>query len=219
MPPVEEMEDNAPPAPTTSWGSARLWFVSIAVMAVVAAWTFWQDDVAEQLMIHHDGRVYWSADVGHVVAKEYIQDHNLRTVVFLHDKDDDWMPKKTRHSIRKSGVKFFNLTFPADDSWHVSDSQYRRLERIFNDPVNYPVWIYCREDRSFGEKALVIYDVAQRQMSAKDSLQAMPRQVESWPLIVFGYTYEAWHAKRLARLKADSQDTASSKNDPPNHVR
>jgi hypothetical protein len=154
--------------------------------------------------VHEPGKVYRSAWVDADVFREVIEREKIRTVVNLcFPGEMGNRIEGQREAVYESGAKLLELPFPPNSTWDIDYPAVRQMEAVFADPANYPIWIHCQHGRERTVKALAIYDIGQRGMTAGESLESMPLfgMPHPWPTVVFAHIYQSHHD--AARTAAD----------------
>jgi hypothetical protein len=143
--------------------------------------------------VHEPGKVYRSAWVDADVFKELIAKYHVRTVVNLclpGEMGDRSIGQ--REAVKAAGARLIELPFPANDTWNTDWPAVAEMERILADPASYPIWIHCQHGRERTVKALTMYDIRQRGMTAHESLEEMPLfgMDHPWPVVTFAHIYD-----------------------------
>ncbi len=186
---------NGLPARRPSWQ----WFllgtcVVIPAFIAIAGWQVYRHHRYKHFAIHEPGNVYRSAWVDADVFAELVEKHHVKTVVnlcFPGEMGDRNIEQ--RRAVEAAGAKLIEIQFPSNATWDVNYPSVAEMERVLDDPNNYPLWIHCQHGRERTVKALAMYDIRKRNMSAKSSLARMPRfDIDHpWPIVVFAYNYES----------------------------
>lgn len=159
---------------------------------------------------HHNGRVFRSAWLEPDVFAEQIREHKIRTVINLCEPGEKLHRiAAQRKAVEEAGANLVELTFPANRTWGVNFPVYAELEQLLDDPESYPVWVHCWHGRERTVKALAIYDIRKRGMTAKASLTSMPlwRREHPWPIVVFAHNYASHLARVEAAVRATDVDS------------
>ena len=185
------------------------------MLLLVIAVVFVRQRSLGEVLVHDAGKVYRSGYVSEELFRQSLGRYGVRTFVMLCTDEEKQAAERLtwryRVAVRDVGGKFIDLPFPSADSWHVKEWPYRKLERLLRDPASYPVWVCSANGKDRAIKAMVVYDVQQRGMTARDSLLAMPEaEHHAWPVIAFAHTYQSWHEMQLA--------AARQQNEPPSPV-
>jgi hypothetical protein len=152
--------------------------------------------------VHEPGRVYRSAWVADEVLQELIPRYHIRTVLNLCDigeMGDRHLAE--RHVVESAGARLIEIPFPPNDTWTTDHPAVTQVEQIFDDPAAYPIWIHCQHGEERTAKALAIYDIRRRNLTAQASLSAMPLWSggHPWHVITFAHNYET-----LSRQSAEA---------------
>lgn len=182
--------------------TTRFCLLSLLAISLAAGWMVYQRKRYHHFAVHDPGKVYRSAYLTPDVYAEMIRRYRIKTVVNLcngNEKCD--RVEGQREAVEGAGAELVELEFPNNDTWHTDDPAFREMERIFADPQKYPLWIHCVHGKERTVKALVIYDVKYRNMTAKGSLSAMPLwgTQHPWPIVAFSFAYEAMLRPLAAR--------------------
>ena len=146
--------------------------------------------------------------------------HGVRTVVNLCDGNEKrGRVERQRAAVERGGGQLVELVYPANVTWDTNYEVVEQTEALFDDPQNYPIWIHCYHGRERTVKALTIYDVRQRQLTAAESLEQMPLwgREHTWPIVVFAHQYQDEHTERLQAAKdacAALDEAARTANQP-----
>jgi len=186
------MNDPRTHRPSWLWYSLGTCVVILAV-AVMIAWNVHRHHRYKHFAVHQPGKVYRSAWVDADVFAELIEKYHIQTVVnlcFPGEMGDRNLEQ--RRAVEGAGAKLIEIEFPPNDTWDVNYTAVDEMEHVLDDPKNYPLWIHCQHGRERTVKALAMYDIRERNMSAKESLAPMPRfdLEHPWPVVVFAYNYE-----------------------------
>lgn len=172
----------------------RLVVVIIALLTAAGAWIVYRDHVRyRHFAVHDPGKVYRSAWVDGDVFRELIPKYKVRTVINLcypGEMGDRIMGE--REAVGAAGAKLVELPFPSNESSDIEYPAVREIESIFADPASYPIWIHCQHGRERTVKALSIYDIRQRGLSADSSLARMPLfgMSHPQPVVDFAHNYQ-----------------------------
>jgi hypothetical protein len=173
--------------------------------------------------VHEPGKVYRSAWVDADVFAELVGRYDVHTVVNLclpGEMGDRNVAQ--RRAVEAAGARLIELPFPANDTWTTDWPSVRKMEEILADPDSYPIWIHCQHGRERTVKALAIYDIGQRGMTAEDSLEAMPLfgMDHPWPIVTFAHNYETeWQAHDGGAPACNVEHVAESAAHDGNHTR
>ncbi len=160
----------------------------------VIAWNVHQHHRYKHFAVHDPGKVVRSAWVDDDVFAELIPKYNIRTVVNLcYPGEMGDRNVGQRRAVEAAGARLIELEFPPNDTWDIAYPAVAEMERILTDETSYPLWIHCQHGRERTVKALAIYDIRLRGMTAKESLDAMPRfsMEHPWPVVAFAFGYES----------------------------
>ncbi|MEZ6072011.1 MAG: hypothetical protein R3C10_17545 [Pirellulales bacterium] len=143
--------------------------------------------------VHEPGKVYRSAWVDDDVFEELIRKYHIRTVVNLCSPGE--MGDRSvgqRQAVKHAGARLIELPFPPNNTWDTDWPAVAEMEEILDDPTSYPIWIHCQHGRERTVKALSIYDIRRRGMTAQESLKRMPLfgMDHPWPIVTFAHNYE-----------------------------
>jgi hypothetical protein len=151
--------------------------------------------------VHEPGKVYRSAWVDADVFEELIAKYDVRTVVNLcYPGEMGDRSIGQRVAVKAAGARLIELPFPANDTWNTDWPAVAEMEAILADPSSYPIWIHCQHGRERTVKALAMYDIGQRGMTARESLEMMPLfgMDHPWPIVTFAHIYETDHSPSAA---------------------
>lgn len=174
----------------------RRWaLLALLTVGVVAGGVWYrQHHRYKHFAVHEAGKVYRSAWVDSDVFAELIPRYHIKTVVNLCYPGEmgDERSAAQREAVARAGAKLIELPFPPNDSWDLNYASVGEMERILDDPANYPIWIHCQHGRERTVKALAMYDMRERHLSAQDSLLKMPLfgMPHPWHVVVFAHNYE-----------------------------
>ncbi|HEY1064881.1 MAG TPA: hypothetical protein VGE52_02175, partial [Pirellulales bacterium] len=86
------------------------------------------------------------------------------------------------------------ITFPYNDTSHATADSFRRMEAIYDDPAAYPILVHCYHGKERTAKALAIYDVRKRRMTAEQSVRGLKSFDDAIPapILEFVHNYERW---------------------------
>lgn len=181
-----------------SIGQRRLCFVLaglVLLAAVGSGLAVWRHKRYRHFAVHDPGKVYRSAWVEAGVFRELIPRYGVRTVVNLCYPDEMGAERTAdqREAVSATGARLIELPFPPNYTWETSYPSVQEFERILDDPASYPIWIHCQHGRERTVKALAIYDIYKRRLTAQQSLTPMPRfgMDHPWPVVVFAFNYQA----------------------------
>ncbi|MBX7167064.1 MAG: hypothetical protein K1X74_12110 [Pirellulales bacterium] len=174
----------------------RRWMlmVGVAIALLVIAAVLHQRHRYKHFAVHEPNRVYRSAWLESDVYAELIRKYKIKTVVNLcYPGEMGDRNLSERRAVEGAGAKLIELPFPPNDTWNVDYDSVERMEQILDDPATYPVWIHCQHGRERTVKALAIYDIRERHLSARQSLESMPLfdDPHPWPIVTFAYNYES----------------------------
>lgn len=189
--------------PRWKWGA-----VSVAVLVLaVGGYIYWSHQRYKHFAVHEPGKVYRSAWVDSDVFAELIPQYHVKTVVNLCYPGEMGDRNVAQHeAVEAAGAKLIDLPFPPNDTWDLDYQSVAEMERILDDPASYPIWIHCQHGRERTVKALAMYDIRERHLSAKDSLQQMPLfgMEHPWHVVVFAHNYETRQLEKTAAAKMSS---------------
>lgn len=157
--------------------------------------------------VHEDGRMIRSGWVEPDVVEELARKYKIQTIVNLCDGGEKLHRiEAEREAAEAAGAKLVELEFPANDTWTTNYASVAEFEKLIEDPNAFPMWIHCWHGKERTVKALAIYDIRKRGMTANDSLDRMPLfgTEHPWPIVVFAHNYETLHDHRLAQGTEDS---------------
>ena len=121
-----------------------LFIVAIAVVGFV----FYQKKVRHNLVTITENKVYNSGVVPPDQLKDFVDEHNIKTIVDLRDgliqtelnpESKNQVNEEKIAADKISGVHYYNL--PTDQV--PTDSSVQKFLKIMDDPANYPVLIHC----------------------------------------------------------------------------
>lgn len=143
--------------------------------------------------VHEPGKVYRSAWVDADVFEELIAKHDIHTVVNLCAPGE--MGDRSigqRAAVKAAGAQLIELSFPPNNTWNTDWPAVAKMEDILADPASYPIWIHCQHGRERTVKALAMYDIRQRGLTARESLEVMPLfgMEHPWPIVTFAHIYQ-----------------------------
>jgi len=155
----------------------RFWFASgtlLIVVAGLAAWLVYQHHAYKHFAVHEPGMVYRSGWLDAEVFRELIEEHQLRTIVNLCEPGEltpeHWSSQ--RKAVEGSGARLVTLSMPMTVS--LTDREIGQHLEILQDPDSYPLLVHCQHGVTRTAKFLAMYDIAFRNMTARDSLAAQP---------------------------------------------
>ncbi len=189
------------------------------VVLAVTAWQVYRHHRYKHFAVHEPGKVYRSAWVDADVFSELIEKYDVHTVINLCYPDE--MGDRNvgqRKAVEAAGADLVEIEFPPNDTWDVDYPAVAEVEKILDDPKNYPIWIHCQHGRERTVKVLAMYDIRKRRMSAKSSLAPMPRfaMEHPWPVVVFAFNYETlMDQRREAAERAENEIQADQRGDSP----
>lgn len=182
----------------------RMTAAGVVIALLVAALVYRQHHRYKHFAVHEPGKVYRSAWVDSDVFAELIPRYHVKTVVNLCYPGEMGDRNVAQHAaVEGAGAKLIDLPFPPNDTWDLDYPSVAEMERILDDPANYPIWIHCQHGRERTVKALAMYDIRERHLTAKDSLQRMPLfgMEHPWHVVVFAHNYETLQQEQLAAKK------------------
>lgn len=188
------------------------------VVLAVTAWQVYRHHRYKHFAVHEPGKVYRSAWVEADVFSELIEKHHVRTVVNLcYPGEMGDRNVEQRNAVEAAGAELVEIVFPPNDTWDVDYPAVAEVEKILDDPNSYPIWIHCQHGRERTVKVLAMYDIRKREMSAKSSLEPMPRfdMEHPWPVVVFAFNYESLMEQRMAAKSAEKELQADQRGDGP----
>jgi hypothetical protein len=202
----QTLEVNAPPARRRSFLARWRWLaLSVAAVILVAgSYAYRQHHRYKHFAVHVPGKVYRSAWVDADVFGELVPRYGVKTVVNLcYPGEMGDRNSAQRRAVEGAGATLIDLPFPPNNTWDVNYPSVAEMERILDDPASYPVWIHCQHGRERTVKALAMYDIRERHLSAQDSLQQMPLfgMEHPWHVVVFAHNYESLHQERSTAAK------------------
>ena len=192
-------------SPCNAWGKwqalgERVWScrslmlaLSLTLVTALGLSGYRQFKNYKRFVAHDPGRVYRSPWLGEEAYSKLIPEYGIRTVINLcasGEKND--RIEQQRQAVEAAGAKLVELAFPSNHTWHTDDPSFRVAEKLLDDPQSYPIWVHCWQGRERTVKLLSMYDIRQRGMTARDSLDAMPLfgVPHPWPMVVFAHKYE-----------------------------
>lgn len=158
----------------------------------------------KRFAVHEAGKVYRSSWLEAGTMGELVAQYKIRTVLNLCDPGEKCSRiDAERAAVEAAGGKVVELVYPANDTWHPDDPTFDATEKLLADPASYPILVHCYHGRERTVKALAIYDIHFRGMTAKESLAAMPVWGDGhpWPIISFAFNYETKERQRLAEAR------------------
>jgi hypothetical protein len=164
----------------------------VATASVAGVWRY-RHVRYRHFAVHEPGMVYRSAWVDADVFEEIIARHDVRTVVNLCNPGE--MGDRSigqRAAVKAAGARLIELPFPPNNTWNTNGPAVAKMEAILADPASYPIWIHCQHGRERTVKALAMYDIRQRGMTAGESLTVMPLfgMDHPWPIVTFAHIYQ-----------------------------
>lgn len=188
--------------------SRRRMLVLVAVVCggVIGGFLYRQHHRYKHFAVHEPGKVYRSAWVDSDVFEELVPKYGIKTVVNLcYPGEMGNRDAAQREAVARGGANLVELPFPPNNTWDSNYPSVAEMERILDDPANYPIWIHCQHGRERTVKALAMYDIRERHLTAKDSLQSMPLfgMPHPWHVVVFAHNYETLHQSQTAAAKPD----------------
>ncbi len=208
MPHLED-RTTSPQVPGVS-RSARRWrmlvLASVICGGVIGGFLYRQHHRYKHFAVHEPGKVYRSAWVDSAVFEELVPKYHIKTVVNLCYPGEMGNRSSTqRRSVEHAGAKLVDLPFPPNETWDLNYPSVAEMERILDNPANYPIWIHCQHGRERTVKALAMYDIRERHLSAKDSLQQMPLfgMPHPWHVVVFAHNYETLYRSQTAAAEPE----------------
>lgn len=153
----------------------RLLLLGLALIATTyGGWTYHVHQKYKRVLTHEKGRLYRSAWVEPDVISELVDKYRLRTVVNLCNPgemgEDRWVAE--RAAVFNAGAKLIELPMPVSVDPNV-DGIDDHLE-IMSNPDNYPMLVHCQHGFTRTAKFLTMYDIAFRNMSAKQAVEQQP---------------------------------------------
>lgn len=183
--------------------------VLVPAVLAIAAWQVHLHHRYKHFAIHDPGKVYRSAWVDADVFEELIKKYDVHTVLNLcYPGEMGDRNVAQRKAVEGAGAKLIEIEFPPNDTWDVDYPAVTEVERILDNPENYPLWVHCQHGRERTVKVLAMYDIRKRNLSAKSSLEPMPRfaMEHPWPIVVFAFNYESSMAEReLAKTECGDE--------------
>ena len=208
----------------SAWHWIRRYRVAISLMLLAMLvgaplYAYRQYERYKRFAEHDAGKMYRSSWLEPDVFAEKIEQYQIKTVVNLCDGGEK--PRghieDQRAAVEAAGAKLVEIAFPSNRTWGVNYPAFEDLEALLDNPENYPVWVHCWHGRERTVKALSIYDIRKRRMTAEDSLAAMPLwgREHPWPIVVFAYNYETH--ERCEKPSADHRTAKANgdKSDEP----
>jgi len=187
--------------------SRTKWLPILLILALLSGggWLAYQNKVRyKRFSIHDAGKVYRSSWLQPSAMGDVVTKYKIRTVLNLCDGDEKCRRiDDERAAVEAAGGRVVEIAFPSNATWHVESPLFDETERLFADPESYPILVHCFHGRERTVKALAIYDIQFRHMTAQASLAAMPvwGNGHPWPIIAFAFNYETKvreHAVRAA---------------------
>lgn len=184
--------------------SLRQWIlygvgVMVPVVLIIASYQVYRHHRYKHFAIHDPGKVYRSAWVDADVFEELIEKYHVHTVLNLcYPGEMGDRNIAQREAVEGAGAKLIEVEFPPNDTWEVDYPAVAEVEKILDDPENYPLWVHCQHGRERTVKVLAMYDIRKRNLTAKSSLEPMPRfdLDHPWPIVVFAFNYETLMEQR-----------------------
>lgn len=144
---------------------------------------------------HDAGRVYRSAWLTESETKSVVERFHIKTVVNLCLPEED--PSRLaaeRRALAGTGARGVLIPFPRNDTSNVDHPGIAAFEQLLADEANYPLLVHCYHGRERTAKALAMYDLRRRGMSAEESLakmQSFAGRGQTGPVVEFSRNYEA----------------------------
>lgn len=198
--------------------SCRRWLLIVSVLAVVvgAAWMIYADNERyKRFAVHDPGKMYRSSWLDPQAMGDVVRRHKIRTVVNLCSGSETCPPdgqgncgpiEDERRAVEAAGGRLVQIVYPGNYTWHADDPAFDETERLFADPEAYPILIHCYHGRERTVKALAIYDIHFRKLTAQESLERMPlwRSEHPWPIVTFAFNYESKERGRATETARQS---------------
>lgn len=152
-----------------------------------------QHDMYKRFAAHDPNKVYRSSWLpAHEIA-ELVPKHKVRTVINLctPGEEPEWLGPEIK-AVEDAGARFVMVPFPANNTSRVNHPGIQKFEALLADPENYPIWVHCYHGRERTAKALAMYDILHRRMTASESIDQMDTfGVPHTPFVVnFAHNYE-----------------------------
>jgi protein-tyrosine phosphatase len=148
--------------------------LALAIMTALGIWYYRQHKRYRHFAEHQPGMVYRSGWLDADTLREVIADEQIRVVLNLCCADEmsssQWDAE--RRVVRQCGAKLLELPMPV--GVRADDHSIRTFVDVLGNPANYPLLVHCQHGVTRTAQLLVIYDVAYRGLTARDSLRAMP---------------------------------------------
>jgi protein tyrosine/serine phosphatase len=143
---------------------------------------------------HDPGQMYRSSWLQPEVFERVVRRYQIKTVVNLcvPGEAPQWYEAE-REAVERAGGRFVNLQFPSNWSSDLDYESVREMARLLKDPNAYPIHVHCYHGLERTAKALAMYDIAHRGMSAEESMTKMEQfdYPHREPIIRFAENYEA----------------------------
>lgn len=180
--------------------------IALTLLAITVAGAFarYHYERYKRFVVHEPGKVYRSSWLEADAVGELVERYKIRTVLNLCDaREKELRIDAERAAVEAAGGRVVELVYPLNSTWHVDDAVFEETEKLLADPATYPILIHCHHGFERTVKALSIYDIRYRGMTAKDSLSAMPvwRGGHPWPIVTFAFNYETKERQRLAAAR------------------
>lgn len=186
----------------------RAWILGLLLVAAATAGglAYRHHKRYKHLAIHDPGMVYRSAWLEADVFRELIEKHQIRTVLNLCEPDElgEQRCLDQRSAVRGSGARLVELPMPAA-TIDPADPAVRKFVDLLSDPENYPLLVHCQHGVTRTAKVLAMYDILFRNMTADQSLAAMPRfgrDQYSVSVRAFARNFEARHGQLYPQVAA-----------------
>jgi hypothetical protein len=189
-----------------SCGRSKLtWVLTLLAITIAGGSVAWyRYDRYKRFAVHEPGKVYRSSWLEADAVGELVAHYKIRTVLNLCDPGEKRARiDAERAAVEAAGGRVVELVYPANDTWHTQDPVFDETEKLLADPATYPILVHCYHGRERTVKALAIYDIHYRGMTAQESLSVMPvwRGGHPWPIITFAFNYETKERQRLAEAR------------------
>lgn len=168
-----------------------------AVAATASGLAYRHHKRYKHFAVHDKNMVYRSAWLEPDVFRELIEEHQIRAVLNLCEPDELGAERciSQRQAVRGSGARLIEMPLPAA-TLDPADPEIAKFVAVLANPENYPLLVHCQHGVTRTAKALVMYDILFRRMSAEESIAAMPRfGREAYPISVrtFARNFEEQH--------------------------
>lgn len=182
----------------------RVWLLlALAVSVVAADFAYRQHKRYKHWAVHEPGMVYRSAWLDGEVFAELIEKYQIRTVINLCNPDEMGHERcvDQRQFVRGSGAQLLEMPMPP--TIDASDADVAQFVAILSNPNNYPILVHCQHGVTRTAKLLAMYDILFRDMTAQQSLAAMPlfgRDEYNVSVQAFAKNFEEQHSKLFPQV-------------------